>query len=314
MLNKSQMSSQYLTQKLSQLTSAHLKKSYWRAYQLKRIQRFLISTCLVFFLQYLTLIHLTTYPFLPMYPPIGSAFVMLYLLGDTALLGLFLASFCAYCMHGLPLPSLLLSITADLGGGYLIARWCRSVFTSDHSVFTNIMEWLRFVLYASIGCFLSGLLRMGILHDVTVMSPQKLGYDLLRLWMADLNASIVFSGFFLTWISVYLGRERVLTQKTTLFHKICWVLWGLSCVLFLKNIAWLILAIILSLYFSHRLGVLVAVAVSYVLTTLFLVCFVFHQADWIQDLGLQMYTLIPFGVLCFLLAMLYVGVRIARRH
>ncbi len=310
MTNQDTDSVLYLTQQLTKLMSASVKKSYRRAYNLKRIQRFLITTVGVFLLQFLTMTHLTvTYPALPMYPPIGSAFVMLYLLGNTSLLGLFLGCFCAYCAHGLTLPALFLYISADLGGAYLVVRWCQSVFTSDHSIFVDTKEWLRFVIYASIGCLLSGALRMIaiLLSDMSHLSLETVGHHVLSLWIADLNAIIVFTGFFLTWISVYLGRERVFRQKITIYHRVWWLVWGLCCVGFLMKIQCLLLAIILSLYLSYRFGMLIATAVSYVLTTLFLIYFTFNQAYLLHDLGLLLYTLIPCGVLSFLLAMICIG-------
>lgn len=317
MTNQDTDSVLYLTQQLTKLMSASVKKSYRRAYNLKRIQRFLITTVGVFFLQFLTMTHLTvTYPALPMYPPIGSAFVMLYLLGNTSLLGLFLGCFCAYCAHGLTLPALFLYIGADLGAAYLVTRWCQSVFTSDHSIFVDTKEWLRFVIYASIGCLLSGALRMIaiLLSDMSHMSLETVGHHVLSLWIADLNAIIVFTGFFLTWISVYLGRERAFRQKPTVYDRICWLLWGLCCLVFLKEIEFLVLAIILSLYLSYRFGVLIATAVSYIMLTLFLICFTFNQEYWLANLGLQIYSLIPCGVLCFLIAMLYVGQRTSKNE
>lgn len=300
-------SDKYLTQQLLMLTTVDAKKSFRRAYNFKRIKRFLISTVSVFFLQYLTLIHLSNiYSGLPLYPPIGSALVMIYLLGDSTLLGLFLGSFCAYCVHGFTLPSLFLYISADLGGAYLGARWCQMIFTSDQSIFVARKEWLRFAIYVSLICFFSGLLRMLVIlvHDTNHMPVETVGYYFLNLWIADLNAIIVFTGFFLTWISVYLGRERVFRQKSTTLSKICWLLWGLSCLAFLKKIEFLLLAILLSLYLSYCFGILIATAVSYALTTLFLICFTFNQASWLHHLGQSMYILIPCSVLSFLFAML----------
>lgn len=296
-----------LAEQLKALTQHSQKKSYWRAYQLKRIQRFLLITAGTFFLHYLILVHFTPMSaVLPLYPPFGSAFIILYWVGNVALCGLFLASFCTYCVLGYDFAFLLGYLSADVGVAYVCSCWCLTIFTSDHAVFTDIRAWGKLGVYASLSCGLSGLLRL-LVHQ-----PYSLQH-FFSLWLADLNALLVFAGFFLTWIIVYLGRERVLHRKKTLFDTLVGLVWAGSCILFLQNILALALVVGCSLYLAKRFGLLIAMVVSYVVATFFLIDVIFQQTLFLAYLGSSAYFLIPGGVFCFLLGMLYLGLSLRQK-
>lgn len=307
----------YLTNKLSSLTHLNSNNAYWRTYNIKRIKRFLLSTGIAFFLQYLTLIHLTvTYPALPMYPPMGSAFVILYLLGKAPLFGLFLGGFCAYLFKGLAMPSLLLYLTADLGCSYLGVKLCKSVFSSDNLVYVDSKEWRNFVIInACASCFLSSLLRLlaVVFYTTNTMSLETLGYNWLTLWLADLNAIIVFSGFFLTWMTVHLRRERIVRHPLSNCNKVGLLLFVISCAVLMKKIEFILFAVGISLYLANSCGVLIATASSYALTVTFLIYVMFHQQQYLNDWGIQRYVLISCTLLCFLLSIQYIGQR-ATKH
>lgn len=308
----------YLIDQLSQNQPTVKKNKYWHAYTRKRVQRFFLCSIMAFFLQYLNINHLAfTYPTLPMYPPMGSAFVMLYLLGNSTLLGLFLGGFCAYLLNGLSLSTLLLYIMADLGASYLGAKVCRSVFSSDWSLYTDSKEWLRFIKKnAFITCVISSVPRTItiFLNHTSPMTFKIVFYNFINFYLADLNAIIVFSGFFLPWMSVHLGREIFTCHKHCKVQMLSLILFGITCVTFLKHPEFIVIAIPLSWYLSHQYGAVIATTSSYILTILFLIVFIFHQQQVMNYLGIQIYTLIPVALLLFLLITLYLGHRTSRKH
>lgn len=303
---------------LSERGYTKLNKSFWLAYNGKRMKRFLFTTGLAFFIQYLTLIHMTfTYPPLPINPAMGAAFVMLYLLGNTTLLGLFLGSFAAYFFHGLTMSSIFLYMIADLGGSYIGVHLCRSVFSSDYAVYTHSKEGLRFVMInAFTSCLLSSVLRIVavMLYVANPMSLKTLGYYWVNFCLADLNGIIVLSGFFLSWISVYLGREAILHKNTSkLPAKIVW-LFIIMSMLVLKKAGVMVMAVMFSLYLSYYYGVLMATVSSYILIMIFLRYFVTQQQAYLNYLGLHLYTLIPCGLLSLLILVLYIGQKTSKLY
>lgn len=258
-----------------------------------------------------------TYPPLPINPAMGAAFAMLYLLGNTTLLGLFLGSFAAYFFHGLTMSSIFLYMIADLGGSYIGVHLCRSVFSSDFAVYTHSKEGLRFVMInAFTSCLLSSVLRIVavMLYVANPMSLKTLGYYWVNFWLADLNGIIVLSGFFLSWISVYLGREAILHKNIPKHHtKIVW-LFMITGILLLKKAEFMVIAVLFSLYISYCYGVLMATVSSYILTIVFLRYFIIYQQVHLDYLGLHLYTLIPCALLFFLLFIMYIGQRTSKHY
>ena len=245
---------------------------YWYAYNLKRIQRFLLHTLGAFSFQYLLTASLpTTFTALPMYPPIGTAFILCYLLGNNALLGLFLGGFCAYLFKGWAMPALFLYLAADIGCGYAVARVSRTVFSSDLSVFISTREWINFIkVNAFIICLISSLFRICavILNSAGSILSENTVYKFIDLWLSDLNAIVVFAGFFLSWLSVYIKRVKIRGN-----------------------------------------GFLIATALSYVLAMLFLAWFIVHQ-QWCADyFNVQQYTIIPVSLLLFMMLLFFLGLR-----
>jgi len=260
--------SEYLKTEISKHVLASSHRAYLRTYNLIRVKRLLIQTLMIFAFQYFTIINLTfSFPALPMYPPIGIAFVMFYLLGNNSMVGLLLAGGCGYFLKGFSIESTLLYLTADIAGGYLGAFLCRGVFSQDLKPFANLKEGFQFLkINAFAVCLLSSLIRVLaiILNQKEPIHFQVLVFNFIDLWLSDLNAVLVLSGFILSWIYVPFSREKI-------------------------N------------------GYLMTTAILFVSSSLYLAVFLALKANYLLSFGLKLYTLVPFGLLLYIICLLHLS-------
>ena len=151
------------------------KNKFWYAYMFQKTKRFFVHTLTAFFVQYICIMNVTlSSPILPIYPPIGTASAMFYLLGANAWIGLLLGSACAYGMHSMSISFIALYGLADIGSGYLSAHYYRTLFLSDLSVFTSTQDWYKFIKNTMLlTCVLSSFLRI---TAVVLNTPSRLLY------------------------------------------------------------------------------------------------------------------------------------------
>lgn len=304
----------YLKKKLSELGLKPKVYQYWCWYQWITIKNLFVQTTIIFIFQYLTTVNLPfSYPGLAMYPPMGIAFVMFYLLGKNAFPGIILGGFCGYLLKGMPIVSTLLYLTADIGCGYLGARLCQNTFSTDIRILLNLREGIQFFkTNALITCSFSGFIRT-FSFILNYKESQDIGsvfFTYINLWLADLNAILILSGFLLSWVYVPFSRERI-SKKT--IHKIeifSWVTWVVLLMLFMKSdwmIYWMITGMLLSLYWSQTYGNLVATALLFIMANLYLAYFMGFQYRHFLYLDIQFYIFVPIILLLWVLCILYIG-------
>lgn len=302
----------YIIDTLAKHCVINKKNHYKHSYRAKQLKRFLWHTMMAFFLQYLTMSHLTfSYPALPINPCMGAAFMMLYLLGPNALLGLMLGAILGYVLHGFSFASVCLYVWADIGGAYLSVSFSRLVLSSDLSVFIYPKEWLRFVQKNMLmACVLTTVLRTValVLVDPSVWHGRALGYYMFDIWLSDLNGLLVFSGFLLTWLSVYLSREKVSDVPLDNLKLIAIPVLVIVAMIVVKHAAvTFILGLVVALYLSYYYGVLMATVLTYALAMVFIVYITNHQQLYLDYLGLRGYTVLPLACLGCMLLVFFVG-------
>jgi len=306
----------YLKNKLSQLGLRPRFYQYWFSYQWIKIKNLLIQTMIIFIFQYLTTVNLPfSYPGLAMYPPMGIAFVMFYLLGKNAFPGIILGGFCGYLLKGMPMVSTLLYLMADIGCGYLGARLCQNIFSTDIRILLNLREGIQFFkTNALITCLFSGFTRT-FSFILSCKESQDIGtvfFTYINLWFADLNAILILFSFLLSWVYVPFSRERISKKsihKIEIFLLIALVVF---LMLFMKNdgtIYVMIVSMLLSLYWSQAYGHLVATALLFIIANLYLGYFMGIQYRHSLYFDIQFYIFSPIILLLWTLCILYMGYR-----
>lgn len=252
--------------------------TYLHAYNFMRLKRFLTQTLFAFVFQYFTIMNFDfTLPSLPLYAPIGVAFILFYILGSNATLGLLLGCCFGYLLNGFTIESLLLYSLADMGGGYLSAYYCQRNFSQDINPFSNWKETVNFLkIDAFLICVLSAFFR-GVAFGLLSFSSSSLetlpSYDLsfyaiyfFDFWLADLNAILVISAFVLSWVTVPQSREKI-----------------------------------------FRSPYLMVTLVLFVTTTLYLAYFLIYKTQFILKSGLEGYSLVPLSLSLYIIGTIYFG-------
>ncbi len=298
----------YLKYEIPKFVEIHKNNKYWYSYNLTRMRRFLAQTLMIFVFQYMTIINLTfSYPALPMYPPIGIAFVMFTLLGNNALLGLLLGGLFGYLLKGLAIETTVLYLIADIGGGYIGSLLCQSVFSSDIRPFLNIHEGLKFLkINAFITCLISSLIRTG----AVLLSYNVTFYDCIDLWFSDLNAILILSGFLLSWSYTPFSREKISDKTITITPIVGLIIFILISIFFMKKfeLIYLITTIMMaSIYFAYNYGYLIATALLFITSAIYLSHFIALKQQYVSYFGLELYTLIPLSLFIFTICILYAG-------
>jgi len=294
---------------ISILGKLNLNYKYLYSYNLMRIRRFLIQTIMIFVFQFMTIINMTfSDPVLPMYPPIGISFVMFYLFGNNAVLGLLLSGFCAYLVKNLAIEAIVLYLMADIIGGYVGSVLCGNIFSSDIKPFANLQEVFKFLKTNSlITCLISGLLRISV---VVLLNHNIVIYDCINVWLADLNAILILASFLLSWSYVSFSREKLSEQAITIVPIIMLIMFIVFSMLFMQKIELgylIIVAMVVSIYFAHVYGYLVATALLFIISAIFLSYFIAVGQQYVDCFGLKLYTLVPIVLFIFAICILYIG-------
>lgn len=251
------------------------------AYQWINIKRFVSQTALIFIFQYTTIMSLPIiYPQLPWYPPIGIAFVIFYLFGCTAFVGLLLAGFFAYILNGLSLISTVLYLSADIIPSFIGALLCQKILSSDINPFAKHKEWLQFIkINALFTCTLSSIFRiiLWIFIQQKTIDLKIFFLNYLSLWLADLNAILLLSGFLLSWINVPLSRVKILKKPLSKWIVLSYITLMIISLVFIQQ-PWSIYSILIlmlaSLYLSRLYGYLIASALTFITATFYLAYFI----------------------------------------
>ena len=305
----------YLNNEIPKLVTQNNSKNYflWN-YNKIRIKRFAIHTVVIFIFQFLIIVNLTLeYPTLPMHPPIGVAFVMFYLFGNNAFLGLLLSEFYGYFLHNLPTNIIFSHLFADLFGGWLGSHLCKDVLFFNTNHLTNAHEVLKFIKKnAFITCFISSLTRMlpTVLTDKLNCGSKILLYNYIDLWLADLNAILIIASFILSWTYVLFNQYRISDQKIKQSSIIILITFIIFSMMFMKKIELIYLIIItmmLTVYCAYYYGYLIATFLLFIVSCIYLTYFMAFKNQYLLYFSLPLYTLTSIILLLFTICMLYVN-------
>lgn len=303
----------YLTNELPRFISQNTNNNYLYSYRLTKIKRFLLQTIIIFIFQYSTIVNLTfSYPALPMYPPMGIAFIMFYLFGNNSVWGLLLGGGSAYFLKGLPAASICFNTFADIGCSWLGAFLCQAVFSSDVMEFIKIREWIKFFKITIGICLLSSLIRMMpiLLHYKTIKHPDILFYHYINVWLADLNAILVLFGFVISWLSLFYSRGNITNKALKKLPIIIAIVFIIFSVLFMKRIELIyliIFAMIGCLYLSYIYGNYIATGLLYIVSFIYLTYFIAHKQQYFLYVGVKLYMLTPMLILLFTVCVFYIA-------
>lgn len=302
----------YLATEMSKYIN-NKQRNYARAYRWLKAKRFFALNIMAFSFQYLCIYHLKSFlPLYPLYPAMGIAFTVIAILGENAILGLLLGGMCAYYLKGYSLTYIFLYSTADIVCAYVGAYLCRNVFMSDIPKHATIPLWMRFIRINAFVAGLSSLLRITaiVLSEMKFPKLSTLFYCYIDLWLADLSAIILFYAFLSTWLSVYMSREKIVTNKIPLYSIIIFILFAISAILAMKKLALIYVlaaSMLLSLAVAYRYGMIIATLVMYIANMLYLTYFMLHQPYYLTWLGIGGYTLVPSVLFIFTVAVIFIS-------
>lgn len=270
------------------------KIKYLYIYNKIRIKRLLIHTSIIFILQFLIIINFRFQDAtLPMYPPIGVAFVMFYLFGSNAFLGLLLSEFCGLFLHNFTINTIYVYLFADLGAAWLGAYFSKNIFFLDLDPLIIQNKLLNFIKKMFFICCLSSLIKI----------KKLLWLNYINLWVADLNAILIIASFVLSWIYVPFSQYKISHQLIKKSSTIILIFFIASSILFMKNIGIIYLIIInmiTAIYWAYYYGFLIATILSFIISSIYLTYFIKHQ-------DLSLYS--PIVLLVFVICMLYVSLK-----
>ncbi len=308
----------YLKNEIAKIIAQPKHYRYWYLYNLAKIKHFFLQTIIVFSLQYMIIFNYITsisfsYPTLPMYPPIGIAFVMFSIFGNNAFIGLLLSDLIGYLITDLPMLSILLYLIADIGAGYLAAYLCQSIFSTDVRILLHKQEIIKFIsINATIICLASSAIRITTIifsHKIN-LKPNAMFYMYINLWLTDLNAILILASFLLTWIYVPLSREKITNKQINKFNILLLMAFIITCVLYMNHpalICLIIIAMIISIRLTWVYGHLIGTALLFIISSIYLTYFIGLQQQYLSHFGLAIYTLVPTILLLFIISILYIG-------
>lgn len=301
----------YLKIKLPTLLSNYQhNQNYFCAYTLIKIKRFLIQTILIFVLQFLTMFNMgDSYTILPMYPPIGMAFVIFDLLGKNALCGLLLGELCIYFIKGQPLEAVILYIIADLGCSYIGTILCQNVFSSDLKPFSNWRELCKFLcINALTTCSISTLLRI---YAIRVAGLANLTFiQIICLWLSEITAILIFYVLVCSWLYGLFSKEKISNKTLSKTHIYTIIAFIAGTILFIKKIQFIYLIIgtlILSIYYAYLYGYLIGIMLLFIVASIYSSYFIAHGVKYVTKFGYNLYSITYIGLLLYTAVILYVG-------
>jgi hypothetical protein len=306
----------YLTMEIPKHINGYRCRNYALLYHWIKIKRFLALNIMAFSFQYLCIYHLhAPYPLYAIYPAIGIAFTVIAILGENAIAGLLLGGICAYFLKGHSFTFILLYSMADVACAYVAAYACRTLFMSDIPRLATIGVWGRFIVMMVLAVGVSALLRVIALVLSSTSFPEwrAIFYYYIELGLADLNAIILFYAFLSTWLSVYMSREKLSTEKISIIHLLLFITFIIIAIVMMKKLAMVYLlwaAMITTWYVAYRYGIVIATLMMYVISMLYLSYFMAHQLYYVTILGMEAYTLAVPGLLfVFIVGGIFVSVK-----
>lgn len=303
---------------------------------------------MIFIIQYLTVYQLSfAYPTLPMHPPLGISWSMFYLFGGNAWCGLFLGEICGYSLSGVSPDITILYSCIDLICGYIGAKICLTVFTTDiRPLADRLAAGTFFNTIAFVICPISASLKFAVINfhyffaNTSPLLPTKLtAYDCLQLWLADLNATLVIASLLLSWVYVPFSREKIFCYpnvhdseqelKPDILNCSFWprmlafwsrlprvalfaftALFIAAAIIFISKVQAIFLiaaAAPMVLYFAYKHGYLIATALLFILASVFTAYFSIWHQLYWQQSNSIAYTVIPLTLLVFSILILFAG-------
>lgn len=302
----------FLKNELGKFVSSDSKNTFLQAWNRIRAKRFAGQFIIVFICQYIAIMQVSfTLPAAPMYPPMGVAFVMLYLFGESSIIALVSVGTIAYLLKGFSNVFVLFYLLADVGACFAGVLLCQNSFATDNPRSDNLGEWLGFIATnLCVTSIISSLLRMIplLLTKGVDMTFGFIFYNFMDLWLADLNAILVLSGFAITWLYLAYSRGSILFNEKMEKIPVFSVLVCIICsILFLKQIEFyyfIALSMALSLYLSYRYGIIMATALLYLISFLYFAHFMIGKQLFLKSYGIAFYTLVPIILFVYSASML----------
>lgn len=301
-----------LKNELAKYVSPGSKNNYLMAWNRIRAKRFAGQFLIVFICQYIAIMQVIfSLPVPPMYPPMGVAFVMLYLFGGSSIIPLLCVGSVAYFLKGFSGIFVFFYLIADVGVCYFGVSLCQNSFSTDNPRAVNLKEWLEFItINLCITSFLSSLVRMipVLLTQGTSMTCVTLFYNFVDLWLADLNAILVLFGFSITWLYLAYSRGSIfLNEKMEKIPMLAVLVCIILSALYLKQIEFFYLitmSMILSIYLSYKHGIIMATGLLYFISFLYFAHFMIGKQAFMQRYGIELYTSIPIVLFIYSASML----------
>ena len=301
----------YLNNKIPEYISINNSINHLWKYNKIRVKRFLIHNFIIFILQFLIIINLTfQHPALPMYPPIGIAFIMFYLFGSNAFFGLLLSEFCGLFIHGLPINTICFYLFADLVAAWLMVYLSQNIFFLAIEPMVIRHKLLNFIKKILIACSISSLIKAFpiIITCKSYYNYPTLLYNYIDLWLADLNAILIMSSFVLSWIYIPFSQYNISHKKIKKSSIIALIFFIISSILFMKNIQLIYLIIInmiIAIYWAYYYGYLIATFLLFIVSSIYLTYFIAAKNQYLLYFGVPLYTLVGIILLLFIICMLY---------
>lgn len=308
------MEQHVLLASIAKSTTKLLGYKYYLQYNFIKIKRLLLHTVIIFLLQFSVIASL---PFpcagIAMYPPTAIAFLMFYLLGGVAFYGIFLSSLCGYLLQELSPACFCGYMLADLGAGFFAVVFGKDFFATDVRI---LLDWQAVAKFIKVNAFIivmfTSLLKMLALIVDNKIDPsfKNLSYTFLHLWLADLNAILILSGFLLSWLYVPFSREQIATRKITKLQVVLLLALVVTCMLFMQRVELiylLVTAMLLAIYLAKTYGHLVATLLLFILSSIYIAYFLSMQVKYAKIFK-EFYSVLPAGGLfVFTIALLYLG-------
>jgi len=275
--------------------------SYYLSYNLIRIKRFVTISLISFIFQYLSIISIPgKFVISPLYPAIGIAFSMYFILGRNTIPGLLLGTLLAYFLKGYNFISIFLYAISDVGCGVLGAYLCQNVFSSDVPRLIKFREFKKFVLInALFTCVISGGFKLFALKTNVYLNIGKTIKVFLLFWLGDLNSIIIIFMFLFTWMSIYQSREsiseKIIYKPAIIFFAVILLL----CIVFIKKPIVLSLLLLLLLISSHNYknhGIILGSSLFYI-TGIIYSAFFLRNFEFFYSYLNAGYILVPFVLL-----------------
>lgn len=291
---------QYLSTILPKYIEPTSVQMHWFYYQAKRLKRFVLHFLLFFICQFIAIGCVSFKGIVPpMYPPMGVAFVILYLFGWMSIFALFFADICAYLLQNFSIESLIFYLVADIVPAIVVTSLWKNMFKTDDFESNQWQVWFRFILITMFfTCLLSACIRLSVFYFYRPqLSYSAVFYRFIQLWFADINGVIILFSFLISWLYFMYSRSLVLKGTVIIKKTSFWLF--LFCLGFalgsLKSFAfcyWILASMLLSFYLTYQSGMVLGTAFMYGISFLYFAYFTVQREDFIFHYGLKFYTLI----------------------